>query len=161
MLDKTSTVIEWEEKEVWGPDVTSMETLAQLGRISANAYALPGEKNWWDLEDYWNATVPIGWEPDDDGFRGHVFTSLDNSTVILSIKGTPPVIGATSKKDKFNDNLLFSCCCARVNPSWIFHTVCNCYAGGSKCDQPCLEKALIQESLFYSVGIVSVSPAFV
>ena len=156
-LEKTSTLLEWEDREVFAPDVTSMETLAQLARISANAYDLPGGKDWWDIDGDWNAnnTTPIGWEPDDDGFRGHVFTSMDNSTVILSIKGTSPILGATTKKDKFNDNLMFSCCCARVDAAWVFNTVCDCYSGGSKCDQGCLEEALIEDSLFYSVGTVS------
>ncbi|KAJ7617279.1 hypothetical protein FB45DRAFT_1063775, partial [Roridomyces roridus] len=46
--------------------------------------------------------------------------------------------GPTKKKDKLNDNLLFSCCCARVSPRWS--TVCDCYAGGDKCDQKCVER---------------------
>ena len=37
------------------------------------------------------------------------------------------------KKDKFNDNLLFSCCCAHVD--WTWTTVCDCWRGGWKCDQ--------------------------
>ena len=57
------------------------------------------------------------------------------------------------KKDRLNDNLLFSCCCARVGPTWS--TVCGCYEGGYKCDTPCLEQSLVEESLFYNVGIVS------
>ena len=62
--------------------------------------------------------------------------------------------GPTQTKDKLNDNLLFSCCCARVSRTWS--TVCDCYEGEKKCDQGCLEKSLTEESLFYSVGIVSV-----
>lgn len=102
-------------------------------------------------------SYPFGWEPDQDGFRGHVFATPDNSTVVLSIKGTSAGFvgggGPTSKKDKFNDNLLFSCCCARID--WTWTTVCDCYRGGWKCDQDCLEKALVDESLFYSIGTVS------
>lgn len=98
----------------------------------------------------------MGWEPDADGFRGHVFATPDNSTVVLAIKGTSAGFvgggGPTSKKDKFNDNLLFSCCCARID--WTWTTVCNCYRGGWKCDQDCLEEALVEESLFYSIGTV-------
>ena len=56
-------------------------------------------------------SFPFGWEDAADGFRGHVFTNPANTTVVLSIKGTT-LQGPTSKKDKFNDNLLFSCCCA-------------------------------------------------
>ena len=63
--------------------------------------------------------------------------------------------GPTVRKDKLNDNLLFSCCCAHVNSRWS--TVCDCFEGERKCDQGCLEQSLVEESLFYNVGIVSVS----
>lgn len=79
--------------------------------------------------------------------------SPDNSTVVLSIKGTT-VMGTTSKKDKLNDNLLFSCCCARVDLSWVFRTVCDCYSNHWRCDDTCLSDALIKDSLFYNVGVV-------
>ncbi len=105
--------------------------------------------------------MPVGWEPDDDGFRGYVFATEDNSTVVLTIKGTsPPFIGGgpTVEKDKLNDNLLFSCCCARVSRTWT--PVCNCYRGDGKCDKTCVEDALIEESLFYPTGVVRVSSTF-
>ena len=100
----------------------------------------------------------MGWEDDADGFRGYVFATPDNSTVVLSIKGTSLAVvggggGPTTKKDKLNDNLLFSCCCARVD--WTWTTVCGCYRGGWKCNQDCVEEALIEESLFYPIGTVS------
>jgi putative lipase involved disintegration of autophagic bodies len=105
-------------------------------------------------------SYPFGWEPDADGFRGHVFVSDDNSTVVISIKGTSAGwlaggSGPTVKKDQLNDNLLFSCCCARVGPTWS--TVCDCYSGGYKCDQTCVENSLVEDSLFYSVGTVRTS----
>ena len=53
------------------------------------------------------------------------------------------------------DNLLFSCCCARVDFSWT--PVCDCYAGGYKCEQTCLEDSLIAESVYATVGTVSFS----
>lgn len=75
---------------------------------------------------------------------------------MLSIKGTT-LQGPTSKKDKFNDNLLFSCCCARVDFTWIFRQVCKCFAKNWRCDNTCLTDALVQDSLFYNVGVVSAS----
>lgn len=101
-------------------------------------------------------TYPFGWEPDADGFRGQIFVSTDNSTVIVAIKGTSAFWlvgdgGPTVKKDKLNDNLLFSCCCAKVGPTWS--SVCDCHSGGYTCDQNCLEKSLIEDSLFYPVGV--------
>jgi putative lipase involved disintegration of autophagic bodies len=104
--------------------------------------------------------MPVGWEPDDDGFRGYVFATEDNSTVVLTIKGTsPPIVGGgpTIEKDKVNDNLLFSCCCARVSRTWT--PVCDCYRGGWKCNQECVESALIDESLFYPTGVVRFPPS--
>ncbi|KAI5124566.1 hypothetical protein M0805_003086 [Coniferiporia weirii] len=146
--------IEWNKVEIEGPNIEDRHTLQQLAMMSGNAYALPGQKNWYDLDEVWNTSLPFGWEDASDGFRGHVFVSSDNSTVILSIKGTTlPLQGPTSKKDKFNDNLLFSCCCARVDLTWVFATVCNCFSKNWKCDNTCLSKALVEESLFYSVGV--------
>lgn len=166
----------WDPVEVLGPDIEDRHTLSQLARMSGNAYALPGQKNWYDLDSAWNfvsrhplelpqlnhrrpKSFPLGWEDRTIGFRGHVFLSSDNNTAILSIKGTT-LQGPTSKKDKYNDNLLFSCCCARVDFSWVFSTVCDCYSGHWTCDNHCLTKALIEDSLFYSVGMVCPSKSF-
>ncbi|KAH7102642.1 alpha/beta-hydrolase [Auriculariales sp. MPI-PUGE-AT-0066] len=117
--------------------------------MANNAYVgLPGAKGWLELGDDWQNTAKA------DGFRGHVFATSDNKTVVLSIKGTSvPVVsggGPTSRKDKLNDNLLFSCCCAKVGPTWS--PVCGCHAGGWKCDNTCVQRALAEESLFYPVG---------
>ncbi|KAJ7257195.1 Alpha/Beta hydrolase protein [Mycena haematopus] len=155
MRHAQSPVLEWNRVQVAGPDVTKRETLLQLAKMTSNSYyGDPGHRSWYPL-DGWNASTPFGWEPDADGFRGHVFVNDDNSTVVISVKGTSgPWLaggeGPTKTKDKLNDNLLFSCCCARVGPTW--YTVCDCYAGGDKCDQNCVEQALIDDSLFYPIG---------
>lgn len=74
--------------------------------------------------------------------------------MVIAIKGTSAGVlgsgGPTAKNDKFNDNLMFSCCCARVDFSWS--TVCDCYAGSYKCEQQCVENALVEESVYASVG---------
>ncbi|KIL00900.1 hypothetical protein PAXRUDRAFT_821094 [Paxillus rubicundulus Ve08.2h10] len=152
-----SEPVEWVEAEVLGPDVTDKHTLGQLARMAANAYQPPRGDNWYELDRSWNinTSFPLGWDNDQDGFRGFVFRSRDNSTVVLSIKGTT-LQGPTSKKDKLNDNLLFSCCCARVDFSWVFSTVCDCYTWSAfhrRCDDPCLSAALVKDSLFYSIGV--------
>jgi len=126
-----------------------------LAKMTYNSYTMPGKKDWYELEPKWNTSYPFGWEPDEDGFRGHVFVSEDESTAIITVKGTSALWivgggGPTVKKDKINDNLLFSCCCARVGPTWS--TVCDFYSAGHRCDQKCVEQALVQESLFYPVG---------
>lgn len=38
-------------------------------------------------------SFPFGWEDDEDGFRGHLFVSEDESIVVLSIKGTTLQVG--------------------------------------------------------------------
>ncbi|KAF9267953.1 alpha/beta-hydrolase [Marasmius fiardii PR-910] len=153
----SSTVLGWEEVEIPGPNVEKRETILTLAKMTNNAYLMePGDPEWYDLDgNQWPNTHPFGWDPLDDGFRGQVFATPDNSTVVISIKGTSAGIfgggGPTAKKDKLNDNLLFSCCCARVD--WTWSTVCGCYrGGGNKCDQDCLEEALVEESLFYPIG---------
>ncbi|GFZ42645.1 Autophagy-related protein 15 [Saitozyma sp. JCM 24511] len=143
----------WEDVEVLGPDVKDRQTLLTLAKMTSNAYVTPDSGQWWPTAGY-NVTLPFGWEPDTDGLRGHIFADATNSTVIISIKGTSAGVlgsgGPTAKNDKFNDNLLFSCCCARVDFSWS--PVCDCYAGGYKCEQTCLEDALVAESVYATVG---------
>lgn len=46
--------LEWDVKEVLGPDVENRHTLAQLARMSGNAYALPGLPNWYEVDQAWN-----------------------------------------------------------------------------------------------------------
>ncbi|PIL24236.1 hypothetical protein GSI_13989 [Ganoderma sinense ZZ0214-1] len=152
LRSQESEPIEWEEVQLLAPDIEDKHTLSQLARMTGNAYALPGRPNWYEVDPAWNTSFPFGWEDKADGFRGHVFLSPDNSTVVLSIKGTT-LQGPTSKKDKFNDNLLFSCCCARVDITWVFRQVCHCYSGNWRCDNTCLTDALVQDSLFYNVGV--------
>ncbi|BEI89873.1 uncharacterized protein CcaverHIS019_0212350 [Cutaneotrichosporon cavernicola] len=143
----------WEDVEVEMPDTTDRQTLITLAKMAANAYSQPADYGWYPIGGSDNGTE-FGWEPDSDGLRGHIFADESNSTVVIAIKGTSAGLlgsgGPTSKNDKFNDNLLFSCCCARVDFSWS--TVCDCYAGGYKCEQTCLEKALVEESVYATVG---------
>ncbi|KAF7975826.1 hypothetical protein HWV62_8377 [Athelia sp. TMB] len=146
-----SEEVEWDLVHTRGPDVQDKHTLSQLARMTSNAYALPG-KDWFDIDPIWNMSYPFGWEDDQDGFRGHAFVSTDESTVVLAIKGTT-LTGVTSKKDKFNDNLLFSCCCAWVDITWAFSTVCKCHEKSYRCDTTCLSDALIQDSMFYLIGV--------
>ncbi|KAG8764243.1 putative lipase atg15 [Ceratobasidium sp. 423] len=138
----------WKEDDVEGPAIDKRETVLALAKMTNNAYLSPGESGWYDLGGNWTTANA-------DGFRGHVFLSADNTTAVLSIKGTSAGWlgggGPTVRKDKLNDNLLFSCCCAHVD--WTWSSVCGCFGGGNKCDEDCVEDALTEESLFYPVGI--------
>jgi lipase ATG15 len=44
----------WDLTEVLGPDIEDRHTLSQLARMSGNAYALPGQKNWYEIDSAWN-----------------------------------------------------------------------------------------------------------
>ncbi|EJD06840.1 alpha/beta-hydrolase [Fomitiporia mediterranea MF3/22] len=152
-----SAPILWNAEEIEAPDVEHRETLLTLAKMTYNAYIEPKDKDWYELGDKWTDNYPFGWEPDADGFRGYVFSTADNSTVVLSIKGTSASYfggsgGPTAKKDKLNGdhNLLFSCCCAHVD--WTWTEVCSCYRGGWNCDLNCLQGSLVEESLFYPLG---------
>ncbi|KAJ7707369.1 alpha/beta-hydrolase [Mycena rosella] len=144
----------WEEEEIPAPDVEDRNTLLELAKMSNNAYVDPDDPAWYELGANWTVSYPFGWEPDADGFRGHVFATPDNATVVLALKGTSSGFlgggGPTAKKDKLNDNLLFSCCCAYVNFRWT--PVCDCYRGGWTCQADCVEESLIDDSLFYPIG---------
>lgn len=46
--------VEWEDVTVMAPDVQDMHTLSQLARMTGNAYSLPGQKSWYDIDPAWN-----------------------------------------------------------------------------------------------------------
>jgi lipase ATG15 len=103
-----STLLDWEEHEILAPDTTDRSTVMELARITGNAYFRPGDRGWYEVDGRWNSSFPFGWDPVDNGFRGNVFVSDDNSTVVLSIKGTSLMgQGPTASRDKLNDNRLF------------------------------------------------------
>lgn len=148
----------WAQVEVDAPDVSDVETLATLAKMANNAYSTPRDGSWYDLKNHtingktpWNLSASFGWE--EDGIRGHVFASSDDAkNIIIAIKGTSGFSGGigapTGRNDKLNDNLLFSCCCARVDWSWS--TVCDCYVGSPfKCNLTCVEDSLIEKSVYY------------
>ncbi|CAO3682500.1 unnamed protein product [Umbelopsis ramanniana] len=136
------------------PDVADSNTVLSLAEMTNNAYSDPNTReDWYDLGTKWNVSSSFGWES--DGLRGHVFGDADNTTFVLSFKGTSAGLwtgGPTGEKDKFNDNLLFSCCCARVSRAW--RTVCDCYVGNTyQCNQTCLESSLLDEETYYSLAM--------
>lgn len=156
--------LSWEQVEVDVPDVQDVGTLSALAKMSSNAYITPKDGGWFDLDNTtfgenhkdWNLSSSFGWQ--EDGLRGHVFSSgPSNESIIIAIKGTSAfsggIGGPTGRNDKLNDNLLFSCCCARVD--WTWSPVCDCYngtdsgSGNQRCNLTCLEDALIEKSVYY------------
>ncbi|KAA1095860.1 putative lipase atg15 [Puccinia graminis f. sp. tritici] len=145
--------LNWSEFDTVLPDVTDIETLASLAMMTNNAYTLPGDDRWYDPGGAWNLSDSFGWE--EDGLRGHVFATPDNSTIVIAIKGTSAGLlgngGSTGVNDKLNDNLFFSCCCARV--SWSWSPVCDCYEGPNKCRASCVEGALMNKSVYFQAAV--------
>ncbi|KAG0255245.1 putative lipase atg15 [Mortierella polycephala] len=143
----------WTKDVVAAPDTTDKETILQLAKMNYNSYTEVDSPGWYDLEGHWSVNSTFGWE--EDGVRGHVFASEDNSTLIIAIKGTSASIlgggGSTSARDKINDNLLFSCCCAKVDRTW--RGVCDCNTGGYQCDQTCIEDSVNSDDIYYNMAM--------
>ncbi|KAF9415674.1 putative lipase atg15 [Podila epigama] len=143
----------WTKEVVDAPDITDKDTIVQLSKINYNSYTEVASPGWYDLEGNWGVNSTFGWE--EDGVRGHVFSSADNSTLIIAIKGTSAAIlgggGGTATRDKINDNLLFSCCCAKVDRTW--RGVCDCNRGGYRCDQTCIENSVNSEDVYYNTAM--------
>ena len=140
--------VEWVDVEMDAPDTTDRLTLRMLARMATIAY-YPNVTSMPDSPG-WRHSWSFGWE--DNGIRGHVFADEKNKHIIVALKGTSasllPGGGDTAKRDKDNDNLFFSCCCARVTSSWT--PVCGCYDDARrKCDSSCVSRALIERSLYY------------
>ncbi|GAA6006990.1 hypothetical protein JCM11491_001469 [Sporobolomyces phaffii] len=150
---RLAAALEWHDADVEVPDTDDVETLAAFGRMTSNAYTTPDASGWYDIGGGWNRSDSFGWK--EHGIRGHVFADDKNETIVVAIKGTSAfIVGGgteTSKNDKINDNLLFSCCCARVDWSWS--TVCDCYDSPNTCRQDCIEHAVMTKSAYYPVAI--------
>ncbi|KAJ1906476.1 putative lipase atg15 [Coemansia sp. IMI 209127] len=149
-VPKDPTMGKWDyyiEDGLLVPNVTDKRTLVHLARMAANAYQPSDSEKWERLGERWDTHDSFGWES--DGVRGHVFADKNNNTVVLSIKGTSSKFflgggSETSERDKFNDNRLFSCCCAHVDFTWA--TVCGCHMSGSKCNATCLQNEMNDET---------------
>ncbi|CAO3590561.1 unnamed protein product [Absidia cylindrospora] len=132
------------------PNVTDRSTILSLAMMTNNAYnGVDNTTDWYDLGDPWHRNTSFGWES--DGVRGHVFGNADNSLFVISFKGTSVGLwkdGPTGEKDRINDNMLFSCCCARISRAWT--PVCECYQGNEYiCQLNCLEKSILNTEFYY------------
>lgn len=153
-LTTSFTVDSWGVDEVPQPNITDKATVLSMAKIAADAYVeVEHTLDWLDVGSGYNLTDDFGWEA--DGLRGHIFADENNSTVIIGLKGTSAAVfdGAeTTTNDKINDNLLFSCCCARLGMFWT--TVCDCYTGTAyTCNKTCLKKELMSENRYYRAAL--------
>lgn len=147
--------LEWIDDAVLAPNISDKDTVVNLALMSSNAYVrMPHTGDWRNITNPWNHTTSSGHGWDGDGVRGHVFVKDDEDVVVIAVKGTSAqgLAGSgddeTTVNDKINDNLLFSCCCARI--SYLWTTVCDCYVKSYTCDETCLEKELRRKDRYYS-----------
>lgn len=140
------------EEQVY-PAYDDPETVANFAKMTSNAYFARVFSGWRNVSDY-DTVDGFGW--DAPGLRGYIFVNRARDIVIISFKGTSILLagGDTVSRDKDQDNKMFSCCCGRVDISWI--PVCGCYSGGylsrgQSCSNQCLKSSLIsdQDSYFF------------
>jgi lipase ATG15 len=145
---------DWTFDEVLGPNVTDKETVVSLARAAADAYVETRDNlEWEDVGNGLNYSQSFGWQT--DGLRGHIFADKDNVTILVGLKGTSPAVfdgEGTTTKDKVNDNLFFSCCCAQGG-QYFWRQVCDCYSTTFTCNQTCLVKALKAENRYYRAAV--------
>ena len=104
-------------------DPYDLESLQDMARISEDAY----------YED--RGECSFGWN--NSSIRGDVYIN-DKKELLVAFKGTD-LFGKTSELDKYNNNLLFSCCCANINSNW--KPVCDCYNYSLEiCHTDCLKR---------------------
>jgi lipase ATG15 len=135
------------------PDPWNFDTVKALARMSYNAYL--------DIVNNSTEWLPVpGFEEDisyghgSNGVRGYIYASDDKSLVVVSVKGTSATAfgvggGESSKRDKLEDNLLFSCCCAAVDRSWW--PVCGCSIKAGLCNSTCLAETLDMPDSYVSI----------
>ena len=144
----------WKTVQIPGPDVEDKSTLINLAKMANDAYVVaPSKPDWLNTSLGFNQSGSFGWEG--DGLRGHVFTDTKNETVIVAFKGTSiDLQDRWRNKDRLNDNLLFSCCCAeqRRDPYW-YGSVCDCRTDVFQCNSTCLSQELIRQDRYYLMAI--------
>ena len=145
------------------PDVADSLTVSNIARMTANAYMRRGSPHWYNHS---NSTMPVllaedgidddnsfGW--DRSGLRGHVYANPDGTRVIICFKGTSTLLmgGGTVFRDRLVDNMMFSCCCARIDLSWS--PVCGCALPRKRCSVSCLRAAVKSpEASYYEEALV-------
>lgn len=83
-----SEPVQWDRVELLGPDVEDKHTLGQLARMSGNAYSVPGQKSWYDLDTLWNTVrlrlAPVSAQRDLLRLDSAFFNDDPNLCVFLS-----------------------------------------------------------------------------
>lgn len=77
----------WTIDNILAPNVTDKQTVLSFARMAIDAYYINSTCEGWDTAGpHFNDSLDFGWEG--DGLRGHVFADENNSTVVISVKGT-------------------------------------------------------------------------
>lgn len=133
-------------------DPLNKQTVLNLAQMSRNAYYFPNST---DIKPVggWNETDDFGWL--NGTVRGYVYLSQTHKEIIIVFKGTD-LTGDTSENDKFNDNMIFSCCCGfKTDP------VCSCRIpnnsnnsnNSNQCSWECLTRSVFNEPSYVMIGL--------
>ena len=138
-------------KTILVPDHTDKETVVNMAKITLDSYYEPSDKNWIPVPG-WNVSAKFGW--DMGGIRGYLFQDVENNVLLIAIKGTslavPLASGPTAKLDKLNDNMMFSCCCAKAG--WEWSPICGCPIDGAHCSTSCLLRESNFDGSYYNLA---------
>ncbi|KAF4964453.1 hypothetical protein FSARC_7639 [Fusarium sarcochroum] len=142
----------WTTDKITIPDIMHQETVLALASMCANSYTkVENNTQWEDIGLGFGPGNDFGWES--DGLRSHVFVDSTNSTIVIAIKGTSAIpFGDTTTKDKINDNLLFSCCCAQQG-HWTWRQVCDCATDSHVYNATCVVGNLRQRDKYYPAAL--------
>ncbi|KFY93301.1 hypothetical protein V498_04489, partial [Pseudogymnoascus sp. VKM F-4517 (FW-2822)] len=142
----------WTVDEIEGPDISDKATVVSMAEMAAAAYVLEPNLNGWENVSHFHNSTDFGWEG--DGLRGHIWANDKNSTIIISLKGTSMAVfdgQETTKDDKENDNLFFSCCCGQQG-QLTWRKVCDCATSTYSCNNTCVVQNLRQENRYYQAA---------
>jgi lipase ATG15 len=149
------------------PDHTDKQTILNFAYLTLDSYFEPENKGWIPVPG-WNVSSRFGWE--NTGIRGYLFEDDEQKNLIIAIKGclllkmkshilalgtslaTPVGSGPTAKLDKLNDNMMFSCCCAKAGWSWT--PICDCPKPNNECSMSCLLKESNFDGSYYNLAQV-------
>lgn len=151
-FDQQQQILTFNRDLKLSPNTSDKETVVNLAKMTSDAYLFdPREPAWLNTSLGFNFTSRFGWKG--DGLRGHVFTTEDDSFVVVSFKGTTiDPRDKLSGRDRLNDNKLFGCCCGAQNP-YHYSPVCNCSTGYYQCDSNCLTSTVLQNDTYYSAAL--------
>jgi lipase ATG15 len=119
--------------------VLTYQNIFNLAKMTNNAYYV-------DTTNYWIPIPPYNWtQLQNEYVKGYVFTDIINKAYVISFKGTNILpYEQTTKYDKYNDNLFFSCCFNKTN--YNHNMSCN------ECSKQCYKQTLDDPKNYISIA---------